>query len=344
MDRIVHCRQGEPTVSIPAADLVDWYDRARRDLPWRAPEVTPWQVLVSEFMLQQTPVARVAPIWVDWVARWPTPSATAAAGAADVLRAWGKLGYPRRAKRLHECATVIARDHRDVVPDDVEVLLSLPGVGAYTARAVACFAYDKRVPVVDTNVRRVVARAVHGLADAASASPVRDHADVEALLPDDATAPMFSAALMELGATVCTARAQKCGICPLSGCAWRAAGYPAGDRPARPVQRYAGTDRQVRGKLLDVLRASSAPVGRAALDVVWLTDTGQRDRALDSLLVDGLVEQTADGRFALAGEGDDAGAQRPRRSRAGKPEGDDAGAQRPRRSRADKPEGDDAGA
>lgn len=293
-------------MSIPAAELVEWYGRSRRDLPWRAAGVTGWQIMVSEFMLQQTPVARVAPIWVDWVARWPTPSATAAAGAADVLRAWGKLGYPRRAKRLYECATAIAAEHGDVVPDDVDVLLGLPGVGAYTARAVACFAYGKRVPVVDTNVRRVVARAVHGRADAAGASAARDHADVEALLPEDATAPVFSAALMELGATVCTARSPKCGLCPLSACAWRAAGYPPGDGPARPVQRYAGTDRQVRGKLLDVLRASATPVDRAALDVVWLTDTAQRDRALDSLLVDGLVEQTADGRFALAGEGDDA--------------------------------------
>jgi A/G-specific adenine glycosylase len=295
-------------MTIVSAELVDWYGRARRDLPWRAPGVTAWQILVSEFMLQQTPVARVAPIWLEWVARWPTPSATAAAGAADVLRAWGKLGYPRRAKRLHECATVIAAEHDDVVPDDVDVLLTLPGVGAYTARAVACFAYQKRVPVVDTNVRRVVARAVHGLADAASPSAVRDLADVEALLPDDSSAPMFSAALMELGATVCTARSPKCGICPLSACAWRAAGHPPGSGSARPTQRYAGTDRQVRGRLMDVLRASSVPVERAQLDVVWLTDPAQRDRALDSLLVDGLVEQTGDGRFALAGEGDDAGA------------------------------------
>ncbi len=162
-------------------------ERSRRDLPWRRPDVGAWQILVSEFMLQQTPVARVVPIWPDWVARWPTPSATAAAGAADVLRAWGKLGYPRRAKRLHECATVIARDHDDVVPDDVETLLTLPGVGSYTARAVACFAYGRRVPVVDTNVRRVVARAVHGRADAGNPSAARDHAEVAALLPDDAT-------------------------------------------------------------------------------------------------------------------------------------------------------------
>jgi A/G-specific adenine glycosylase len=290
-------------MTIPAADVVGWYERSRRDLPWRAPGVTAWQILVSEFMLQQTPVARVAPIWVDWVARWPTPSATAEAGAAAVLRAWGKLGYPRRAKRLHECAVVIAAEHGDVVPEDVDTLLTLPGVGAYTARAVACFAYGQRVPVVDTNVRRVVARAVHGQADAGSPSTVRDHADVSALLPEGPAAPVFSAGLMELGATICTARSPQCGVCPLTVCAWREAGHPPGGGPARPVQRYAGTDRQVRGKLLDVLRGSSVPVQRAELDVVWLTDTAQRDRALDSLLVDGLVEQTADGRFALAGEG-----------------------------------------
>jgi A/G-specific adenine glycosylase len=288
---------------IDSGELLRWYDHAQRDLPWRQPCATPWQILVSEFMLQQTPVARVEPIWLDWVARWPTPSATAAASAADVLRAWGKLGYPRRAKRLHECATVIAAQFDDVVPSDVETLLTLPGVGAYTARAVVCFAYQQRVPVVDTNVRRVVARAVHGRADAGSSSSPRDLTDVDTLLPNDADAPRFSAALMELGATVCTARAPRCGLCPLSACAWRSSGYPAGTTAARRVQRYAGTDRQVRGRLLDVLRGNDSPVTRAQLDVAWLTDTAQRDRALDSLLVDGLIEQTADGRFALAGEG-----------------------------------------
>ena len=290
---------------IDSQQLSSWYEQAQRDLPWRRPGVTPWQILVSEFMLQQTPVARVEPIWRAWVQRWPTPSATAAASAADVLRAWGKLGYPRRAKRLHECATVIAESFDDVVPSDVETLLTLPGIGAYTARAVACFAYRQRVPVVDTNVRRVVARALHGRADAAASSSPRDLDDVAALLPDDAEAPRFSVALMELGATVCTARSPQCGLCPLSSCRWRTRGFPPGTSTRR-VQRYAGTDRQVRGKLLDVLRASNSPVTRAQLDVVWLTDTAQRDRALDSLLVDGLVEQTVDGRFALAGEGDEA--------------------------------------
>jgi A/G-specific adenine glycosylase len=291
-----------PHMIVPPHELIDWYDRSRRELPWREPDVSPWQILVSEFMLQQTPVARVLSIWPDWVRRWPTPSATAAASAADVLRAWGKLGYPRRAKRLHECATVIAREYDDIVPDDVDALLSLPGVGSYTARAIACFAYRRPVPVVDTNVRRVVARAVHGLADAGAPSAARDDADVSALLPDDERAPTFSVALMELGAIVCTARAPRCGLCPLRECAWRRAGYPPAQGPARRVQTYAGTDRQVRGRLLDVLRAKDAPVTRAELDVAWLIDTAQRDRALDSLLSDGLVTRTADGRFALAGE------------------------------------------
>jgi A/G-specific adenine glycosylase len=188
------------------------------------------------------------------------------------------------------------------VPDDVETLLTLPGIGSYTARAVACFAYGRRVPVVDTNVRRVVARAVHGRAD--SPASVRDLLDVTALLPNDDDAPRFSVALMELGATVCTARSPRCGLCPLSVCAWRSAGFPPATAPTRRSQRYAGTDRQVRGRLLDVLRDNATPVTRARLDVAWLSDTAQRDRALDSLLTDGLVEQTIDGLFALAGEGD----------------------------------------
>jgi A/G-specific adenine glycosylase len=291
----------ERSAMIDSGELLTWYAREQRDLPWRRKGVTAWQILVSEFMLQQTPVARVEPIWRDWVTRWPTPSATAAASAAEVLRAWGKLGYPRRAKRLHECAITIAAEHGDVVPDDVATLLTLPGIGTYTARAVACFAYGQRVPVVDTNVRRVVTRAVHGRAD--SPASARDLVEVAALLPNGPDAPRFSVALMELGATVCTARSPRCGLCPLSVCAWRSAGFPPATTPARRPQRYAGTDRQVRGRLLDVLRDNATPVARAQLDVAWLSDTAQRDRALDSLLTDGLVEQTADGRFALAGEG-----------------------------------------
>ncbi|ASO17994.1 A/G-specific adenine glycosylase [Actinoalloteichus hoggarensis] len=283
--------------------LNDWFDEAGRDLPWRRPETTGWGVLVSEIMLQQTPVVRVLPIWSEWLARWPKPSDLAAATAAEVLRAWGKLGYPRRALRLHAAAAAIANKHGDVVPSDVDTLLALPGIGAYTARAVAAFAYGLRAPVVDTNVRRVVARAVHGSAEAGPPSTTRDLADVDALLPqDDAEAARYSAALMELGALICTARTPRCVDCPvLADCAWQRAGRPAYAGPARQAQRFAGTDRQVRGLLLDVLRAAPGPVERARLDLVWRQDA-QRDRCLDSLLVDGLMEQTEDGLFALPGE------------------------------------------
>jgi A/G-specific adenine glycosylase len=286
---------------VPLPDLLlDWYPRHARDLPWRRPGTTAWGVLVSEFMLQQTPVARVEPVWTEWMARWPVPSALAAAPRADVLRAWGKLGYPRRALRLHEAAAVIAERHGDAVPSDVDALEALPGVGAYTARAVAAFGYGRRCPVVDTNVRRVVARAVHGAGDAGPARVRADLADVDALLPAaDADAAVVSIGLMELGAVVCTARAPRCGICPVRHeCAWVAAGSPEYAGPRRPVQAFAGTDRQVRGRLLDVLRGTDTPVERAALDAVW-ADAAQRDRCLDSLLVDGLAEQLDDGRFAL---------------------------------------------
>lgn len=286
-----------------AHTLTDWFAANARELPWRAPGCSAWGVLVSEIMLQQTPVARVEPSWLDWMARWPKPSDLAAATPADVLRAWGKLGYPRRALRLREAAAAIARDHGDVVPSDVDTLLALPGIGAYTARAVAAFAYRRRCPVVDTNVRRVIARAVHGAGDAGPASTTRDLADADALLPDDdELAASMSAALMELGQTVCTTRAPRCADCPVQAdCAWLAAGKPAYTGPAKPVQKFAGTDRQVRGRLLDVLRDTSAPVAKAQLDVVW-SDAGQRDRCLDSLLTDGLVEQTTEGLFALPGE------------------------------------------
>ncbi|MGP4019516.1 A/G-specific adenine glycosylase [Saccharopolyspora sp. 5N708] len=297
------------TAAHPAApalnpvELIDWFAATARPLPWRAPGTTGWGVLVSETMLQQTPVNRVQPIWEEWMQRWPRPSDLAATPQGEVLRAWGKLGYPRRALRLHEAAAKIAAEHGDVVPSDVDTLLALPGIGAYTARAVAAFGYGKRAPVVDTNVRRVVARAVHGAGDAGPPSTKRDLDDVDALLPaDDSSAAKLSAALMELGQVVCTVRSPLCEACPIApDCAWQHAGRPAYAGPPKKVQKFAGTDRQVRGKLLDVLRDSADPVLREQLDAVW-SDAGQRDRCLDSLLVDGLVEQTEDGRFALPGE------------------------------------------
>lgn len=280
--------------------VIAWFDAHARKLPWREPDTTPWGVLVSEVMLQQTPVHRVVDVWTAWLVRWPTPSSLAAETPGTAVRAWGKLGYPRRALRLHAAAGIIAAQHSDVVPADVEMLIALPGIGPYTARAVAAFGYGHRVPVVDTNVRRVVARAIHGTADAGPPSTSRDLSDVDAMLPET-DAPRFGAALMELGAVVCTAGRPRCADCPVAGeCAWVRAGQPAATFPSRRSQRFAGTDRQVRGLLLDVLRAASGPVPRGCLDVVW-RDVAQRDRCLSSLLTDGLVEPTHDGRFALPG-------------------------------------------
>jgi A/G-specific adenine glycosylase len=282
--------------------IVDWYATAARDLPWRRPGVDAWAVLVSEVMLQQTPVARVEPVWREWMARWPTPADLAAVSPADVIRAWGKLGYPRRAVRLREAAVAVVDRHGGVVPDDVAALEALPGIGTYTARAVVCFGYGRPQPVVDTNVRRVVARLAHGSAEAGNARAA-DLADIAALTPEDPErAARFSVAAMELGALVCVAGTPRCGACPVRDlCAWRLAGSPPHEGPPRRVQKFAGTDRQVRGRLLDVLRAAHGPVEGAALEPAW-DDAAQRGRCLDSLLTDGLVEQTPDGLFRLPTE------------------------------------------
>ena len=283
-----------------AALVTDWYAEHSRDLPWRAPGVSAWAVLVSEIMLQQTPVNRVLPVWREWLARWPSPQDLAVQPAAEVIRAWGRLGYPRRALRLHECAKALVERHGGAVPWDVEALLALPGIGAYTARAVAVFAYGDRHPVVDTNVRRFVARAVSGLPDAGPPRTVADLAAVEELLPVEApAAARASVAFMELGALICTARTPRCADCPVyAECGWQRAGRPAGTGPARKAQKFAGTDRQVRGLMMAVLRDATGPVPRAALDAVW-QDAAQRERALSGLLDDGLVDRLPYDRYAL---------------------------------------------
>ena len=284
-----------------ADELLGWYRRGARHLPWRSADVTPWAVLVSEVMLQQTPVARVLPVYGAWLQRWPTPAALAAASPADAVRMWGTLGYPRRAIRLHECATVLVERHAGCVPSRVDALLTLPGIGGYTARAIAAFAFGQRQPVVDTNVRRVVTRLVDG--QVTRPPTARDLAAVQALLPvDPRVAARVSVALMELGALICTARTPRCSECPLRArCTWRLAGAPAAAGPAARAQRFTGTDRQVRGLLLAVLRSSAGPVNRARLDAVW-PDQVQRERALDGLLADGLAERRLDGRVGLPGE------------------------------------------
>ncbi|GGO12611.1 A/G-specific adenine glycosylase [Micromonospora parathelypteridis] len=281
-----------------------WFQQHARDLPWREPGTTPWAILVSEVMLQQTPVVRVLPAWQAWLARWPEPAALAADTPAEAIRMWGRLGYPRRAVRLRECAVAIVDRHGGQVPDRLEQLLALPGVGTYTARAVAAFAYGQRHPVVDTNVRRVVSRAVAGEPDAGPVTRPADLVATEELLPiEPAAAALASAAFMELGAVICTARSPRCTACPVeSVCAWRASGQEAPAGPTRRPQRYAGTDRQVRGLLLGVLREATGPVPHQRLDQVW-TDDVQRARALAGLVQDGLVEPADADSFRLVGDG-----------------------------------------
>jgi len=287
------------------APLLRWYGKHARDLPWRRPDASPWAVLVSEVMLQQTPVSRVLPAYHAWLARWPVPGALAADPPAEAIRQWGRLGYPRRALRLHAAAKAITTTHRGVVPDTYDELRALPGVGDYTAAAVAVFAYRQRHPVLDTNVRRVLARVVDGIAYPRStgAPHASERRTAERLLPDDRErAARWSVAVMELGALVCTARSPDCDACPLRrACAWRQAGRPGQGSGGRRVQRYEGTDRQCRGRLLRVLREAAAPVARADLEAAWPHHPVQRERALDSLVADGLVEPLEGERFRLPG-------------------------------------------
>ena len=280
--------------------VLDWYAAAARDLPWRRPGTSPWAILVSELMLQQTPVSRVLPVYEAWLERWPTPADLAAEPSGEAVRAWGRLGYPRRALRLHACAVAITEQHGGQVPDRHADLLALPGVGDYTAAAVASFAFGGSHAVLDTNVRRVLGRAVSAR-EFPPASLTRAERDLaEGLVPDDRP-ELWAVAVMELGALVCTANGPRCDACPiLDLCAWQRAGRPAYDGPPPRGQTYDGTDRQCRGRLLAVLRDTDGSVARERLDAVWPDET-QRARALAGLVADGLVVERDDGRYALPG-------------------------------------------
>ncbi|OYN84648.1 HhH-GPD family protein [Parenemella sanctibonifatiensis] len=267
-----------------------WFGDNARDLPWRRPEATPWQIMVSEFMLQQTPVARVLGPWQAWVDRWPVPAALAAAPTGDAIRAWGRLGYPRRALRLHAAATAITDRHDGQVPDDHDQLLALPGVGAYTAAAIHAFAFGGTAPVLDTNVRRVLLR----LSSSTALPPAhitRAERDQAADWAPDHRPDQWWAAAMELGALVCTARTPDCTSCPVaSACTWLAAGQPPADQPRRG-QAWVGTDRQCRGALMAVLRSHDGEVYADELAAAW-QDGAQRERCLASLVADGLIVVT----------------------------------------------------
>jgi A/G-specific adenine glycosylase len=279
--------------------VLDWYAEHARDLPWRGPGATPWAVMVSEFMLQQTPVSRVLPVFESWMATWPTPADLAAVPSGEAVRAWGRLGYPRRALRLHAAATAIVERYDGEVPPGYDDLIALPGIGDYTASAIASFAFGGAHAVLDTNVRRVFARAVSGVEFPPASVTTAERVLAESLVLGEQPAT-WAVAVMELGALVCTATSPRCGACPISDrCAWALAGHPAYAGPPRRGQAWAGTDRQVRGRIMAVLRDAEGSVARSRLDGVW-SDAVQRERALQSLLADGLVVED-DGRYALPG-------------------------------------------
>ncbi|WP_246004755.1 A/G-specific adenine glycosylase [Nocardioides marmorisolisilvae] len=279
--------------------ILSWYDENARDLPWRRPGTSPWAVMVSEFMLQQTPVSRVLPVYEAWMSSWPTPADLAAVPSGEAVRAWGRLGYPRRALRLHACAVAITTEHGGEVPDTYEELRSLPGVGDYTAAAIASFAFGRAHAVLDTNVRRVLGRAVGGV-EFPAPSVTRSERELATALVPEVHPELWAVAVMELGALVCTAANPRCAQCPVQEmCQWRRLGKPPYDGPPRKGQTYAGTDRQCRGRLLAVLRDSEGPVAASRLEAAW-SDVSQRERALASLLDDGLVVQEGQ-RFSLPG-------------------------------------------
>ena len=280
--------------------MIGWYADHARDLPWRAADASPWGIVVSEFMLQQTPVARVLEPWRRWLERWPTPAALAAEEPGEAVRAWGRLGYPRRAQRLHAAATVMVRQHGGRVPSDLSALRALPGVGEYTAAAIASFAFGQRQIVLDTNVRRVLARLADGRAAPPPSLTAAERARAERWLPDEpAVAARWAVAAMELGAQLCTAASPHCAVCPVAAhCRWLAAGYPD-NAPTRRPQVYAGTDRQARGALLAVLRETAAPIAGEELLAAWRIDPDQARRALASLLADGLIREAHPGHYQL---------------------------------------------
>ena len=274
--------------------VLAWYKKNKRDLPWRNTDA--WGVLVSEIMLQQTPVARVLPIYIEWMKRWPTPAALAAASPAEVITAWGRLGYPRRALRLHECAKVISTQYKGQIPETQSELRELPGIGDYTSAAIIAFAFEGRSLVLDINIRRVFARVLDGVEVPTSAPTKSERVEREKLIPLK-NPHLWAAATMELGALICTAKNPKCGQCPLADqCIWRSLDYPLSDQPKR-TQSWHGTDRQCRGVIVQALRENPALKKREIMEL-WDVPS-QVEKALLTLLEDGLVVEQKGQRFSL---------------------------------------------
>jgi A/G-specific adenine glycosylase len=235
--------------------LAHWYiEYGRHDLPWRETRDA-YAVLVSEVMLQQTQVARVLPAYERWLRRWPTIAALAAASPADVIEQWAGLGYNRRALNLHRAAVATVDRFAGQLPSDSVALRSLPGVGDYTAAAIACFASETRTVVLDTNISRVICRCLLGVASPRDAAPDTIATFATSLLPRGRTRD-HNLALMDLGATVCTARSPHCDVCPLGRhCAWLAAGSPPGQASTANIPKFETTARFARGRIVDALRS-----------------------------------------------------------------------------------------
>ena len=281
-----------------AALLTPWAVAVRRDLPWRCTR-DPWAILISECMLQQTQVARVIPKWETFLERFPTATQCADAPVQDTIRLWQGLGYNRRAVQLHAASVAIRDRHGGSVPSDLASLLALPGIGAYTARAIRVFAYEWDDAVVDTNVGRIVARAITGRC--------LGWAEVQAVA--DSLVPAgngwaWNQGMLDLGATVCTKRVPKCEICPVaSACSWRSGGGPDPAESSAGVggrqSRFEGSDRQGRGRLVDALRIQ--PIGADVLAELmgWPDSPERAARVAATLVRDGLAHWAGDGALAL---------------------------------------------
>ena len=289
--RILHC------------DLPQWFATHKRDLPMRTADVSDWGTLVFEIMSQQTPLARVQPIWLEWMDRWPTPADVAAASSADIIVAWANLGYPSRALHLKACAAAIVDKHDGEVPLSLKELTLLPGVGTYTASALLAFRHGIRVPVLDTNVRRVLVRFLDGKELPPHTTPSKaETMRADALLPEHGhSAAEVSLSLMEFGALVCTQLSPSCDECTISNnCAWALAGFPKDEKRPTP-QPYAGTDRQARGRIMKALRAAhfegtDGLTKRRVLDAARIDggDRYQPTRVYRALLKDGMIVYNED--------------------------------------------------
>ena len=290
-------RPGAParvTIPTPAAALVtrfqaaavEWYAVHGRDLAFRRTS-EPWAVLVSEVMAQQTQAGRAAEAWTGFMDRFPTPGALAATPVADVIRAWRGLGYNRRAVALRAAAVRIVEQHDGRVPDSLEALEALPGIGPYTARAVLAIAFARPVAALDTNMRRVLDRALGPLPTA----PASRQSLADSLVPGGRSAE-WTHALMDIGAALCRKREPRCSDCPLlEHCSWQGSMRPDVST-GKPAPRFESTSRWLRGRIIDRLREAppaawltfDGPVGTHALDAVV--------RALDGLQRDGLLERS----------------------------------------------------